>query len=737
MKRLLYVFLLLAVAFDAVAQISSGGVPLDFDRSYYQGGKAVGRFHALGHKDFFINLDVDTVYHPLPEGSKRIVVGNVCSLDITPQNSGETIYTDNYRVWRVGITSSGAASIGIVFSKFNIPDGAKLFIYNPSQSTILGSFSNINGSESGILPVQPLSADSLVVEYQEPKSLSEGGFVGNLCIGSASHNFMEVNGMLKRTNPGGGITCAKQAYLTEPNNPMVEASCLIYVTGDYQSWYGSGSLINNPDLKPYIITAYHVFEGRFAPTSIFYFQNHIVMSNMKGSSELSMAGAKKVAYAEDLDLALVELNQMPPKDYRPYMAGWDANESEGYSAPYMCFHHPMGDFTKISYSKVSVVKSKTDFDVQLFKYQTFWKVPKWSVGATQGGSSGSPLLNSKSRIIGCLTGGSSSCSDPTNDYYWQLSSGWDFHADSEMRLKNWLDPHNQGIKYMDGAYLYADLNTCKRISNIDSNDVVGVQTLGCGYKGYQSGHNSLGCTAYAEHYTLERSVMVHGVYVGTYKGKYSSGYHVFVNVYEGGDTPGALKDRVELRPYDYAYKYDGTISTSIISNWNSRDNYVRFSSPVDASNDFYIGVSFENYANPDTLALYQTTNRASGNNAFFYRNGTWNSFVNYPCQPMPASLWLEPVLSFKSTIDADDTTADDEKIAVVAEYDEKRIVVSSLGALNTKNYTVMDLGGRVIKRGSLNMSDGSVSIPFDAQKGLYIVVIETENDVESHKFLWM
>ena len=47
----------------------------------------------------------------------------------------------------------------------------------------------------------------------------------------------------------------------------------------------------------------------------------------------------------------------------------------------------------------------------------------WSLGATVGGSSGSPLIdNSTDKVVGVLTGGYSACYNGLPDYYGRLSA---------------------------------------------------------------------------------------------------------------------------------------------------------------------------------------------------------------------------------------------------------------------------------------------------------------------------
>ena len=73
--------------------------------------------------------------------------------DHTPENSGiRFTLPDGTKVWRLGIRSEGALSLNILFSKYHLPEGACVFLYNNDQSEILGAFNHLNNSGRGILP---------------------------------------------------------------------------------------------------------------------------------------------------------------------------------------------------------------------------------------------------------------------------------------------------------------------------------------------------------------------------------------------------------------------------------------------------------------------------------------------------------------------------------------------------------------------------------------------------------
>ncbi|MCQ2336586.1 MAG: trypsin-like peptidase domain-containing protein [Paludibacteraceae bacterium] len=729
MRRLLNILIASCISVISIAQISGGGKPLKFDVVYTHSIKSVPVLKNA--QNIYYELQVDTVYHNDTTHTKLLYAGNVCQTDITPYNSGTVFTKDGLRVWRVGIVSKRAVSIGIVFTEFNLPSDANLFIYNPSQSIVKGSFTSANNNNYNILAIAPLPCDTLIVEYSEPDT-DNNKFNGKLKIGEASHNFIYPT---LKSGPWDGDTCIPHVEVEESGNPVINAVCSIFTTGDNSSWYGTGTLINNPDHKPYIITAGHCMEGlENSKKSVFYFQYHVPAADtlVQGSRELSVCGATTVAYAKDLDLALLELNQMPPKDYRPYLAGWDATEPQ--YAPLKCIQHPNGDMAKVSYAMVNPVKSKSTVDTSKFPYKSFWFISRWSRGCTQGGSSGSALLNAENRIIGTLTGGSSICQSPIRDDFAQLSEQYNLHSEPSQQLKAWLDPHNQGITYMDGYDPYTTSNPCFRESNIDAEDALSPMHLNGGAKGYMAGHNSLGYTEYAEKYTFNSDATVYGVYVMTYKGRYNASHPVKVIVYGDGDTPSEILGTEELKPIEYKYNYAGNLTSKIITNWNKRETYVRFSKPIEVKKGCFVGVGLEYYSNLDSLGLYQTTNRASGNSAYLKSSDGWKPFTAYPYSPMPASIWIEPVVCYGGGTPVEQTYADDTVVSYsVSPNPTSGYVyitdISNPDADYTATYSITDLCGRTIEQGYTEFNNGSAEITLQGvSAGSYLFKINADKD---------
>ena len=135
-----------------------------------------------------------------------------------------------------------------------------------------------------------------------------------------------------------------------------------------------------------------------------------------------------------------------------FRSGWNATTS--VKAPYAGIHHPGGSLKRLNIAEEPVELVTYSIREIAFDEYAHWKVHRWDIGATAGGSSGSPLFDANNQIIGCLTGGASTCSKPNNDYYYALSAAYEAIADSSKQLKYWLNPTTQEHPLCEGLNPY-------------------------------------------------------------------------------------------------------------------------------------------------------------------------------------------------------------------------------------------------------------------------------------------
>lgn len=242
----------------------------------------------------------------------------------------------------------------------------------------------------------------------------------------------------------------------------------------------TGTLVNNArqDGSQYVITANHCI---FSDPSFFIIGfNYQQPTCYKSRTEASVTppkpqtvhGLTLISKWESSDFALLKIVERIPTEYNAYLAGWDAT----LRAPSDVFgiHHPLGDVKKISrFTGQTEISAWTPWD----RIKMHLKIPRWTEGATERGSSGSALFNHLNQVVGHLRGGSASCTQTDGwDMYGALFA--DFHyPPPNVRLSKFLDPDNTGVKVINGISLKdlrsrASPNTTNKIPHIQQNRMV-------------------------------------------------------------------------------------------------------------------------------------------------------------------------------------------------------------------------------------------------------------------------
>lgn len=361
--------------------------------------------------------------------------------------------SDGSRIWRVRIFSPDALSINLLYDKFYMPEGGKLFVYATDKGSSIGAFTTRNNKESptdGFATGLVFSND-ITVEYYEPAAVKGKGVLSISYVVSGYRLISEILQEDKALGSSG--SCEINVNCPEGDNWQNEkrAVAMILVGG---TRICSGSLVNTTanDTSPYFLTANHCTmnygDAVTSPdlSSFSFYWMYEAPSCTNSSTEppiYSTSGATIVANYEPSDFSLLRLSEDPKNlsNFTPYYLGWDSRNTSGTGG--VAIHHPSGDVKKIT--PYTITPASTDYLSDTpSSTQTHWRVT-WSKGATEGGSSGSPLINSSRYVIGQLHGGYSSCSSQTEpDWYGKVSYSWlnNNASDSRRRLKDWLDPLN-------------------------------------------------------------------------------------------------------------------------------------------------------------------------------------------------------------------------------------------------------------------------------------------------------
>ena len=386
--------------------------------------------------------------------------GRILDVNYSLENSGTWRELDNGdRLWELKITAPNALAVNLYFDEYNLPEGAKLHIYNADKTEFLGAFTSKNNKSHGRFAADYHLGTTISLEYFEPANVAG---TGKLSIDGVNRIYVLTGD--ERADPCQvDVNCSEGADWVDQRNAVVR---LLTKTGGNTGWC-SGALVNNTneDCKNYILTALHcgIGGGISQPQSgdmddyIIYFKHQRANCASGGSQTQSLVGADMKGHSNDgggssgSDFFLFETQDAIPDGYNAYYAGWDANTTASTGG--VSIHHPAGGYKKISKYTSSLVSSGYGGFTQTH-WRVIWVGTDNGHGVTEGGSSGSPIFNSSKNIVGQLTGGSSYCNEVQAggqnqpDYYGKMSYNWSSNPGND--LKDYLAP-GSSLKVLAGA----------------------------------------------------------------------------------------------------------------------------------------------------------------------------------------------------------------------------------------------------------------------------------------------
>lgn len=448
-KKVILTALLLFTFFafsGSYAQVSIGGVPMSFFFKNFNSNIAEVRMPAVDTQKLMAE---DRAVIGLPDMPYRF--GSAIDVSYNLHNSGTwDVLSDGSRIWRLNIKSQDALSIYMIFNNFYLPEGAKLFVYNPSKSTIFGAFTSMNNREDRKFAVAPFPDKELILEYYEPKAVAGEGV---LEISKLIHGYKDILGYTTASIESLpceiNINCPIGAPWLEQKRSVTR---ITFVQGG-SSYLCSGAMINNTtgNRTQYFLTAEHCAPDDHA-SMVFYFNYEASScSGTTGPTNQTVSGAQLKASNYDTDFRLVLIQSPIPGSYNIFYSGWDRSGTQPTNET--SIHHPGGDIKKISVDyNPAVSASASGFSGPPRLTNGFWRVI-WDQGMTEGGSSGSPMYDQNKRIIGQNLGGvAADCANPQTvlKYFGKFSDSWSHGGNSTNQLKDWLDPTNTGATTLDG-----------------------------------------------------------------------------------------------------------------------------------------------------------------------------------------------------------------------------------------------------------------------------------------------
>ena len=727
---LLAIILIIAGLQLAWGQISQGGQPVEMPPLKYGGIPVIEMppiTDELLRKESNIQAEESLL--------KNLRFAHGFNVKISPKNQGRwTNGPNGHKIWQLKIRSQGARSLGIIFSDFELPQGARLFLFNEKTNHYLGAFTAFNNKKSGKFAVSPVAGDEITIQYEVSSSQNNKvPFV----ISGVNHDYKNILKYNDRRPMGieaGSCNIDINCDLGDLWSDSKDAVCRIIITKEKPtrtySEICTGTLVNNTakNQNPYVITAAHCIEdSAFAETSVFTFNYESpYCAPLDGDPGHSISGSRLLAISDSLDFALVELSVVPPPEFKPYFTGWNRKNEIPDST--VSIHHPQGDIKKIAFDSDEPVIS--DF-TSGYTPQSFLKINRWDWGVTENGSSGGPLFNPDQQLIGTLTGGLATCSNPVEDYFAWFERAWEFKPDSGRQLKYWLDPLDSGIETLEGKRFYEDENLCLSFTHLNDEDQhQSVPLIYNGeFSGYWGGTNNAGINEFTERFSIYGNEQLSGISLGIGKLKISNEEpfterEITLKVYNGSKIP-------ETEIYSQVVNLKSFVADAM--------NFIEFDELVEPADTFFIGFELSNLLPTDSFAVYQSVRPADKENFFYFKkNELWESFKNANIDSFSLVSVFE-LLACNLNAGINDTPlVRNELEALIYPNPAHTAFTFEAGQeIDPDKIKVFNLIGQQVEAKFSNLFDKKIQIDLSGNiPGIYFVRFESKKGTVSRKVTW-
>lgn len=354
-------------------------------------------------------------------------------------------------LYRIAFTSPGALGMGINFAAWAMPAGASMFVMseNPAvENDVRGSFTYENEKHYGGLSVMPVSGETIVLEVHVPN----GTALPTVVLQSVVHHYKPTlfPHLQKEECFGCSGSCNVNVACELGNTWTDEIAGITRLLTAGGGSLCSGSMINNveADGRQLFLSADHCGGGNADGWILmFNFQSATCENGEVPSRDQTVQGTRLLSRRGASDFVLLEVAEPIPPAYGAYLNGFDASVGSMFDEP-LTISHPSGDMKKIGIFGGNAIPSG-----YFGAGDTHWFVAAWDEGMTEGGSSGSPVIDDKGHIRGQLHGGFASCSFPYTDYYGRTSISWDQGEGDAQNLAPFLDPQGTGDRIVDGIAL--------------------------------------------------------------------------------------------------------------------------------------------------------------------------------------------------------------------------------------------------------------------------------------------
>ena len=376
------------------------------------------------------------------------------SIDIKKQGVWTTL-DNGSKLWVIAIKSTGALNLSVNFEDIYLPENSRIQLYGKNRNEFPLTYSSVETDKIEAMGTWFVEGDTVWIEYLEPagNTISPKIKISEIIHGYRMGRINSIIDGQRGFNDSGDchydVNCSVGNDFDIQKDLIKKAVALLNLGNGYLC---TASLVNNTgkDKIPYLLTANHCLDN--SNPSLWSVRFNWVSPNPSCGTDIpsgnvatnfTMSGALIKAKNATSDFALAELINPIPPSWDVAFAGWDNSDTDPLFE--VGIHHPNGDIMKVCRDDSGAEKIKANgTEVWLIGGGQHGSGGGWEIGATENGSSGSPLFNENGKIIGQLHAGESACDGNENnhgyDLYGRFSTSWDYGNSANSRLMEWLDP---------------------------------------------------------------------------------------------------------------------------------------------------------------------------------------------------------------------------------------------------------------------------------------------------------
>ena len=406
----------------------------------------------------------------------------------SPKSNQDGIWTeldDGGYLWTMSFRALNAVAIRLRISHFRPPAGAELIIHVPGPTQYsIGPFTDEQAGMSDTFWTPTLYGEEAYLEYYIPAGINHESPQVQIEVDALLNQYRDlIYGLDKEVGCHLDVSCYP-AWQDEAD--AVGHLSYIHEGAGYTC---TGSLYNRvpEDYTPLLATAWHcdIYNSNINSLVVtWFYQTTSCDGSVPSFSTLPQTiGIVNLADDNASDYRLIGLDWDVPGGL--YYLGWDANEFANGSAA-TCIHHPDGSHKRIT---IGEKISNTGTCVCSDCYKISWPQGQ---GVTEGGSSGSPIMDSNQRARGALSGcGPFECDQDNHDWYGRFDAAYNI-------LEPWLDPVDP--VYVDNTYTGTEQGT---VSQPFNTYVKGIYAVIAGSDLYIEAGN------YGQTMTLKKPMTIH------------------------------------------------------------------------------------------------------------------------------------------------------------------------------------------------------------------------------------